>query len=83
MKPLTPCYNAWREFEAYAVPMTEEGERAMVRRMHQFRAGYCAAIKDVIRMMELQHEATEGRHNYWKIAANLVAAELGENSDEG
>jgi len=33
-------YRAWRDSEAYSVPMTEEGERLAERRFYAFRKGW-------------------------------------------
>jgi hypothetical protein len=33
-------YHAWRESEAYAVPMTEHGEELANHRWHGFKKGY-------------------------------------------
>jgi len=33
-------YNAWRDSEAYAVPMTEEGEKLAKMRWHGFKRGW-------------------------------------------
>ena len=75
MKPISP-HNAWREHEAYCVPLTEEGEHKAQRRLQTFTAGFNAAIEAVINMMEVQHETVKGRHNHWRVAANLVKSEF-------
>lgn len=33
-------YNAWRDSEAYQVPMTEEGERLAQQRYYGFKKGW-------------------------------------------
>jgi len=38
-------YDAWREHEAYAVPVTEEGERKAARRWESFKAGWIKALE--------------------------------------
>ena len=37
---------------------------------------YKQAVKDVINLLMIQHEAANGSHNYWHFAANLVRAEF-------
>lgn len=37
---------------------------------------YKQAIKDVINLLMVQHEAAKSNHNYWHFAANLVRAEF-------
>jgi len=39
------AYLAWRESEAYQVPMTEEGEEEAQKRWYNFRKGWNAAVK--------------------------------------
>ena len=36
-------YNAWRESEAYAVPMTELGEKLAAQRWYGFQKGWLMA----------------------------------------
>lgn len=36
-------YDAWRDSEAYAVPMTEEGERLANQRFYGFKKGWAYA----------------------------------------
>jgi len=38
-------YDAWREHEAYQVPVTEEGERKATRRWESFKAGWIKALE--------------------------------------
>jgi len=33
-------HDAWRDSEAYAVPMTEEGEKLTLMRWHGFKRGW-------------------------------------------
>ena len=69
-------YEAWRESEAYAVPMTEDGVKWSQERWRGFSKGYKQAMKDVVNLLMIQHEASKGTHNYWHVAANLVKAEF-------
>jgi hypothetical protein len=69
-------YQKWRESEAYAVPMTEDGVKWSQERWRGFSTGYKQAMKDVISLLMIQHEAAKERHNYWHVAANLVRTEF-------
>jgi len=81
---LTDIYQKWRESEAYAVPMTEDGVKRAQERWRGFNVGYKQAVEDVINLLMIQHEATKGSHNYWHVAANLVRAEfLPEEKNNG
>ena len=42
---------------------------------------YKQAMKDVINLLMIQHEAARGTHNYWHVAANLVKAEFLSEED--
>ena len=74
-------YQKWRESEAYAVPMTEDGVKRSEQRWRGFNKGYKQAMKDVINLLMVQHEAAKDSHNYWQVAANLIKAELVHASD--
>ena len=69
-------YEKWRESEAYAVPMTPDGVKWSQERWRGFSTGYKQAMKDVINLLMIQHEAAKGAHNYWHVAANLVRVEF-------
>ena len=49
-------YHAWREFEAYQVPVNEEGEYKMMRRWNAYKAGWLEALKE---------KSVEGWHQEW------------------
>jgi hypothetical protein len=74
-------YQKWRESETYAVPMTEDGVKWSQERWRGFNTGYKQAMKDVIDLLMIQHEAAKGSHNYLHFAANLVKAEFLHDSD--
>ena len=74
-------YNAWRESEAYAMPLTEEGVNKAQERWRGFNKGYEQALKDVVNLLMVQHEAAQERHNYWHVAACLIEAEYGVRRD--
>ena len=69
-------YQKWRESEAYAVPMTEDGVKWSQERWRGFNLGYKQAVKDAVNLLMIQHEAAKGSHNYWQVAANLIKAEF-------
>ena len=73
-------YQKWREKEAYAVPMTPEGVESSQERRRGFNQGYKQAIKDCVALLMIQHEAANGAHNYWKIAANLIQADVASDT---
>ena len=74
-------YEKWRESEAYAVPMTPDGVKWSQERWRGFNTGYRQAMKDVINLLMIQHEAARGSRNYWHVAANLVRAEFLPDND--
>ena len=75
-------YQKWRKTEAYAVPMTSEGAKNSQERWRGFNEGYKQAIRSVVDLLMIQHEAAKGQHNYWHVAANLIQAEYGNHHDD-
>ena len=75
----TKAYDAWRESESYQVPMTDEGVKRAQDRWRGFDKGYKQAVKDVVGLLMIQHEAAKGSHNYWQAAANLIQADVESN----
>ena len=73
-------YQKWRESEAYAVPMSEEGVKWSQERCRGFNQGYKQAIKDCVDLLMIQHEAAKGLHNYWHVAANLIQADVASDA---
>jgi hypothetical protein len=73
---MNQMYQKWRESEAYTVPMTENGVKWSQERWRGFSTGYKQAMKDVVDLLMIQHEAAKGTHNYWHVATNLVKAEF-------
>lgn len=45
MKDEKKIYDAWREYEAYQVPVTKEGEYKAIRRWEIFKAGWLKALE--------------------------------------
>ena len=39
-------YRAWRKFEAYQIPMTEQGEMNAHLRWNAYKAGWLEALKE-------------------------------------
>lgn len=68
----THCYNAWRKFEAYAVPVTEDGVEAMQRRHNCFKAGWNAAVEHAIYILMEEHDEHDHIHNIYHVSANIV-----------
>lgn len=75
-------YQKRRKTEAYAVPMTPEGAKNSQERWLGFNEGYKQAIRSVVDLLMIQHEAAKGQHNYWHVAANLIQAEYGNHHDD-
>lgn len=65
------AYEAWREKEAYAVPMTEEGELRAIARWHQFTAGWDAAIDEAVQLLQETQQAST-THNYFIVSAQII-----------
>ena len=52
----------------------------VMRELHESReAAVMAERQRIVNMLMIQHEAANGAHNYWHVAANLIKAESGEN----
>lgn len=65
------AYEAWREKEAYAVPVTEEGELLAVKRWHEFTAGWDAAIDEAVQLLKEKQEGVDS-HNYFIVSAQII-----------
>lgn len=39
-------YRAWRKFEAYQVPVTEEAEYRMMQRWNAYKTGWLEALRN-------------------------------------
>lgn len=66
-------YDAWRRSEAYAVPMTEEGEKQAAIRQRSFYKGFDAGLKCAAEHLEQMHKKekdTTKAHNFYLIASN-------------
>ena len=74
-------YHKWRESEASAVPMTEDGVKRSEQRWRGFNMGYKQAMKDVIILLMVQHEAAKDCHNYCQVAATPIQADQVHASD--
>ena len=51
-------------------------------RWRGFNEGYKQAIRGVVDLLMIQHEAAKEQHNYWHVAANLIQAEYGCHHDD-
>jgi hypothetical protein len=45
-----------------------------------YNAGVMAERKRIVNLLMIQHEVAKDRHNYWKVAAELVQADVGSNT---
>lgn len=65
-------YDSWREWEAYAVPVTEQGMKAMERRRQQYYAGFAAGVDAAVEMLMEHHGNVKDVHNYYYVAAKMI-----------
>ena len=42
--------------------------------------GVMAERQRIVNLLMIQHEAANGAHNYWKVAANLIQAEVASDT---
>lgn len=42
--------------------------------------GVMAERQRIVNLLMIQHEAANGAHNYWKVAANLVQADVASDT---
>lgn len=42
--------------------------------------GVMAERKRIVNLLMIQHESAKDRHNYWKVAAELVQADVGSDT---
>jgi len=48
--------------------------------MSGLHEGRKAEQKRVVNLLMIQHEAANGAHNYWKVAANLIQADVASDT---
>jgi uncharacterized membrane protein YgcG len=41
-----------------------------------YNQGVMAERQRIVNLLMIQHEAAKDRHNYWKVAANLIQADV-------
>jgi len=68
---MTKAYEAWREKEAYAVPMTDEGLQQSVVRWNNFKAGWDAAVDEAVLLLQ-ETQQTSTTHNYFIVSAQII-----------
>lgn len=73
-------YQKRRKAEDYFVPMTPDGVKSSQDRWRGFNEGYKQAIKNCVALLMIQHEATNGEHNYWQVAAQLIQADVASDT---
>lgn len=73
-------YQKWREHEAYAVPVTDEGMRLAGRRWQSFEAGWKAGIEEAIKVLMENHERVKNSHNFYHVAANMLKELTNDNT---
>jgi hypothetical protein len=82
----TRAYEAWREYEAYQVPVTPAGVEAANARMKVFIKGYEAGIREAADMLEAKHteqKHTTDLHNYYLVSSRLVRELYKDDYDTG
>lgn len=84
----TRAYEAWREYEAYQVPVTPAGVEAANARMKVFIKGYEAGIREAADMLEAKHTLETGHtttdlHNYYLVSSRLVRELYKDDYDTG
>lgn len=67
-------YEAWRESEAHAVPMTIEGETLAGERMRGFSKGYIAGLREAANLLEHIHSHHKHAHKFYYFSSQLVRA---------
>jgi hypothetical protein len=66
------CYAAWRRSEAYAVPVTSEGERLAMERYKEFKKGYYAGVNAAAAKAEQMHKENKHVHKFFLLASNAI-----------
>ena len=69
---MTKSYEAWREKEAYAVPMTDE---ELAVRWNSFKAGWDAgwdaAVDEAVKLLKDKQEGVDV-HNMFIVSAQII-----------
>lgn len=73
------AYKAWRRREAYAVPLTEEGQEKAQERLEEFNRGFTAGIKSAMYVLENMHRENKHEHNFYLFANRVVQSVLKDN----
>ena len=68
---MNKAYEAWREKEAYAIPVTDEGIQQSVVRWNSFKAGWNAAIDEAVRLLKDKQEGVDV-HNMFIVSAQII-----------
>lgn len=66
------AYHAWRESEAYQVPMTDKGVELADIRFKSFAKGWNAALKHAVYVLMEEHEEHNHLHNIYLVSANTI-----------
>jgi len=72
-------YAAWRRSEAYAVPMTPEGEKAAVERLKRFAVGFKYGVRAAAFLLENMHRENKKTHSFFLQASRKVLDLLKED----
>jgi len=59
-------------------------ELAVIEVMRELHEAKDAAVRTererIVNLLMIQHEAAKGSHNYWRVAANLIQADVGSDT---
>lgn len=59
-------------------------EMAVIEVMRELQEAQDAAVmaerQRIVNLLMIQHEAAQGRHNYWQVAAGLIQADVASNT---
>jgi hypothetical protein len=72
MKDDTKCYLAWRRSEAYAIPVTDEGEEMAAERYRQFKKGFYSGLNWAAFELEQLHRKEKHLHKFYLVASDTI-----------
>ena len=65
---------------AGGLPMEPDPDELTIAYLDGMDAGKKAERKRIVNLLMIQHEAANGAHNYWKVAANLIQADVASDT---
>lgn len=78
MKPSleNKCYSDWRRREAYAIPVTEEGQRMAEERYNEFKKGWEYGLRHAVFLIEQEHKDNKHLHKFYLLLAEKLREEM-------